>query len=144
MPEVLSVVDVFMLTSHVEANPAAVLEAMACEKPVVATDVGSVSETVLDGKTGYLVPPGDPESLAWQTVELLCHPDRAAVMGRAGREQVIAHWSVERMVHGYEDLIAEIYEAKAAASGTWAAKSNAPWQGRIVAGADGGKVNHNK
>ena len=55
--EVLSLIDVFMLTSHMEANPASILEAMACEKPVVATRVGSVPETVLDGRTGYLVPP---------------------------------------------------------------------------------------
>jgi glycosyltransferase involved in cell wall biosynthesis len=100
-----------------EANPASILEAMACEKPVVATRVGSVAETVLDGRTGYLVPPGEAYELAGRTLDLLCHPDHAALLGRAGREHVIAHWSVDRMVKGYQDLIADLYEKKAVGSG---------------------------
>jgi glycosyltransferase involved in cell wall biosynthesis len=116
VPEVLSLIDVFLLTSHMEANPTSILEAMACEKPVVATRVGSVPETVLSGKTGYLVSPGDAYGLAQRTLEMLCHPDHAALMGRAGREHVIARWSVERMVQGYQDLIAGLYEEKATGS----------------------------
>jgi glycosyltransferase involved in cell wall biosynthesis len=111
--EMLSLVDVVLLTSNIEAAPISLMEAMASEKPVVATRVGSVPEMVVEGRTGYLAAPGDAEALARHTVELLCHPDRAAVLGRAGREQVIARWSVERMVKGYEDLIAGLYETKA-------------------------------
>jgi glycosyltransferase involved in cell wall biosynthesis len=113
VPELLSLVDVVMLTSRMEASPASILEAMACEKPVVATRVGSLAETVLDGRTGYLVTPGDAYELAGRTVDLLCHPDRAAMLGRAGREHVIAQWSVDQMVKGYQDLIAGVYESKA-------------------------------
>ncbi len=58
IPEILSLIDVLVLTSHMEANPISILEAMAAEKPVVATRVGSIEQTVTDGKTGYLVPPG--------------------------------------------------------------------------------------
>ena len=94
----LALADVFVLTSHMEANPVSILEAMAVEKPVVATRVGSVPETVLDGKTGFLATPGSAEEIASRMVELLQSPDAAAAMGRAGREEVIAHWSVERMV----------------------------------------------
>ena len=61
---------------------------------MVATRVGSVSETVLDGRTGYLVAPGDAGEIAGRVIELLRDPQRAAAMGRAGREQVLAHWSV--------------------------------------------------
>lgn len=111
--EILSLVNVVVLTSHMEANPVSVLEAMASEKPVVATRVGSLVETVVDGRTGYLVPPGDAPQLAQRVIELLREPERAACMGRSGREEVISHWSIERMVQGYEDLIAEIYTAKA-------------------------------
>jgi glycosyltransferase involved in cell wall biosynthesis len=85
---------------------------MASEKPVVATRVGSVPETVLDGKTGYLVNPGDAAGLAARIVELLRNRELAARMGRAAREHVIAHWSVERMVAGYQQLIREIYTDK--------------------------------
>jgi glycosyltransferase involved in cell wall biosynthesis len=112
VPEMLSLVDVVLLTSHMEANPICLLEAMACERPVVATRVGSVGETVLEGRTGYLVPAGDSQRMADRVVELLSNRARAEAIGRAGREHVIAHWSIDRMVQGYEDLIAKIYAQK--------------------------------
>jgi glycosyltransferase involved in cell wall biosynthesis len=113
--EVLPLVDVLLLTSHMEANPICLLEAMASEKPVVATRVGSVTETVLPDRTGYLVSPGDSQGMAARVLELFRDRDRAASMGRAGREQVIARWTVDRMVRGYEDLIAELYAVKSGA-----------------------------
>jgi glycosyltransferase involved in cell wall biosynthesis len=119
VPEILGLVDVFVLTSHSEASPVSILEAMACEKPVVATRVGSVSETVLDGRTGYLVPPGNAERVAARMIALLQDPDRAATFGRAGRERVIAHWSLDRMVRGYHELLEDIYESKADRKKGW-------------------------
>jgi glycosyltransferase involved in cell wall biosynthesis len=112
VPELLSLVDVAVLTSHMESNPVSLLEAMASETPVVATRVGSVPETVIDGKTGFLAAPGDADEIAERVVRLLDDPGLARRMGRAGREQVVAHGSVERMVDGYEHLIGEIYDAK--------------------------------
>ena len=114
VPELLALLDVLVLTSHMEANPVSILEAMAAEKPVISTQVGSVSETVLDGTTGYLVAPGGAEELAARMVELLRDPQRAAVMGRAGREHVVAHWSIEGTVAGYQNLLEDIYAAKSA------------------------------
>jgi glycosyltransferase involved in cell wall biosynthesis len=116
VPELLSLIDVLLLTSLSEASPICLLEAMASEKPVVATRVGSVSETVVDGRTGYLVAPDDSTGMASRVLELLDDRDRAAHMGRAGREHVIARWSVDRMVEGYQDLIADIYAAKSEAA----------------------------
>ena len=116
VPELLSLMDVLVLTSHMEANPICLLEAMASEKPVVATRVGSVPETVLDGRTGFLVPAGDSEALAQRVLELLTDRVRAATLGLAGREHVIAHWSVDRMVQGYEDLLTRIYMDKCSAA----------------------------
>jgi glycosyltransferase involved in cell wall biosynthesis len=113
VPDVLSSVDVVLLTSHNEANPICLLEAMASGKPVVATRVGSVAETVLPGLSGYLVSPNNSQCMADCTLELLGDPARAADMGSVGREHVIAHWSIDRMVQGYENLLAEIYTAKA-------------------------------
>jgi glycosyltransferase involved in cell wall biosynthesis len=112
IPEILNCMGVFVLTSHSEANPVSILEAMACERPVVATHVGSVPETVLDGRTGYLVPPGDAEQVADRTLHLLQNAELAATLGRNGREQILARWSVERMVLGYEELIEGIYRSK--------------------------------
>ena len=112
VPEILSLLNVLVLTSHVEANPVSILEAMACETPVVATRVGSVPETVIDDETGYLAAPGDAQQIADRVVELLNDPEHAAALGRNGREHVLSHWSSRRMVTGYEDLISEIYRSK--------------------------------
>lgn len=112
IPELLSLVDVLVLSSHMEANPVSILEALACGKPVVATRVGSVPESVKDGVNGYLVDPGNAEQLADRMVALLADRELAAGFGAAGRELVAGHWSLERMVDGYQQLIAEIYAAK--------------------------------
>ncbi|MHB1037579.1 MAG: glycosyltransferase [Pirellulales bacterium] len=114
VPRLLSLLNVLVLTSHAEANPVSILEAMAAGKPVVATRVGSVPETVLDGETGYLVRPGDGREMADRLVELFEDPDLASAMGLAARRRVAAHWSIDRMVEGYQDLIAEVYSAKCA------------------------------
>jgi glycosyltransferase involved in cell wall biosynthesis len=95
-----------------EANPVSILEAMACGKPIVAPQVGSIPETVLEGEHGFLSPAGDEEHLAAKIVEILHNPLRAAQMGRAARERVVAHYSLERMVEGYQELIDRIYRSK--------------------------------
>jgi glycosyltransferase involved in cell wall biosynthesis len=112
VPELLSTIDVLALTSHNEANPVSILEAMAVERPVVSTRVGSVAESVEQGVTGCLVPPGDCEALAGRWLELLTNRDKALELGRAARELVVQRWSLERMVEGYEQLLAGIYDTK--------------------------------
>ena len=112
IPELLAALDVFVLTSHVEANPVSILEALACGTPVVATNVGSVGQSVIDGLTGHLVAPGDAVAMTEHLVRLLSDPNRAGALGAAGRQHVLAHGSLERMVAGYEQLIEEIYASK--------------------------------
>lgn len=112
VPEWLAHLDAVLLTSHMEASPVSILEAMACGKPVVATRVGSIPETVFDGRTGFLVPPGDVEAVAGHTLELLLDRGLGDMLGSAARDQVIQHFSLARMVTGYERLIAGIYESK--------------------------------
>ncbi|HEY2827860.1 MAG TPA: glycosyltransferase, partial [Pirellulales bacterium] len=87
--QLLNLFDVFVLTSHNEANPVSILEALATGKPVVATRVGSVPETVLEGVTGYLVNPGDEAEMARQVTALLLDPAKAQRLGAAGRRHVI-------------------------------------------------------
>ncbi len=112
IPALLALMDAFVLTSHMEANPVSILEALACERPVVATAVGSVPETVIDGKTGCLVKPGDAQAIADRLGELFRDREKAAGLGRAGRRTVVEHWSLKRMVAGYENLLEEIHQAK--------------------------------
>jgi glycosyltransferase involved in cell wall biosynthesis len=127
VPRLLSTSDVFVLTSQNEANPVSILEAMSVGKPIVATDVGSIKEVVTEGRTGFLVPPGDATALADRVTELLDDPLRAQEMGVAARAVVVAGWSVDVMVRRYERLIESIYrrkrpaESSALAAGRFAA-----------------------
>ncbi len=116
VPELLSLTDVVLLTSHMEANPVSVLEALAMEKPVVATRVGSVPQSVLEGEVGYLVEPGDAAAMAERVVQLFRDPASSAVLGAAGRKHVVANCSLARMVEGYEDLLHDLSRSKLPAS----------------------------
>lgn len=112
VPKWLAAIDLFALTSHNEANPVSILEAMSCGAPVVAPRVGSIGESVTDGATGYLVEPGNEAEFARRWLELLLDRDRAQKMGMAGRRVVLDHWSLDQMVRGYERLIERIYNRK--------------------------------
>ena len=112
VPAVLAAIDVLALTSHNEANPVSILEAMSCGKPVVTTDVGSVRESVREGETGHVVPAGDEDALVERLTGLLLDPLRSQAWGDAGRRRVQKTSSLKVMVGGYERLIAEIYEEK--------------------------------
>jgi glycosyltransferase involved in cell wall biosynthesis len=109
----LAAFDVFALTSHIEANPVSILEAMSAGKPVVATNVGSIHEAVAEGRTGHLVTPGDAYQLADRVLRLLNDPLRTKAMGEGARQAVVAKWSIETMVRGYERLIESVYLRKA-------------------------------
>jgi glycosyltransferase involved in cell wall biosynthesis len=104
--------DVFALTSHNEANPISILEAMSVGRPVVATDVGSIYEAVTEGETGHLVPAGDSALLTERVLSLLTDEPKRLAMGAASRQAVIDGWSVDAMVSGYERLIESIYARK--------------------------------
>ena len=109
IPEVLALMDVVVLTSKMEASPVTILEAMACGKPFVAPRVGSIPETIADGHTGYLAPPGDAAALTRGIVRLLADRPLAAQFGQAARQHVEGKYSLEQMVIGYQDLIERLY-----------------------------------
>lgn len=112
VPQLLALVDVLVLSSHMEANPVSILEGLACGKPVVSTRVGSIAESVKHGKNGLLVDPGSEEQLGAAVAGLLADRELAREMGQIGRETVVSDWSLQRMVDGYQDLIQSIYIAK--------------------------------
>lgn len=80
----------------------ALVEAMAVGRPVIASRLGAYQELVLDGTTGILVPPRDPEAIAEACLRLLRDPDLRERMGRAGRDRVEKYFKVERMVREIE------------------------------------------
>lgn len=113
MPEVLSAFDLFVLSSHDEGMSNAILEAMAMERPVVATAVGGTGEVVQSGRTGLLVPPKDPAALADAMVHLLTAPGgTAAAWGAAGRAAVVERFSARAMVRQMEDLYTHLRQAR--------------------------------
>ncbi len=87
------------------------LEAMACERPVVASAVGGIKEVVVPGETGLLVPPEDPEALGEGLTRILREPDAAAEMGRKGRRRVEEKFSWDSIAAQtlamYEALVRE-------------------------------------
>ncbi|WP_146601447.1 glycosyltransferase family 4 protein [Novipirellula aureliae] len=112
VPQLVAAMDVFALPSLNEASPVSILEALSCGVPVVATEVGSIAETVLDGVTGHLVASEDENAMTEAMVRLLKHPENAKAMGQKGREMVQATGSLDAMVRGYESLAVEIYDSK--------------------------------
>jgi glycosyltransferase involved in cell wall biosynthesis len=85
-----STIDTYLMTSRVEGGPCTVLEAMACETPVVSTRVGLVPEVILDGRTGFSAEVGDSASLAEHICALHASPALCRQIGTAARAQVTA------------------------------------------------------
>jgi len=117
IPGVLSMIDIFALTSHNEASPVSILEAMSCERPVVAPNVGSIHESVLEEKTGFLVEAGDAAATADRWLRLINDSEMQQQMGLAARQHVIANGSLESMTNGYMELVEKIYSQKRGTKG---------------------------
>jgi glycosyltransferase involved in cell wall biosynthesis len=88
---------VAVVTSHFDAFGLAAVEAQALATPLVATDVGGMKETVADGESGYLVPPGDPSVLADRLIPLLRDPGLRDRVGRLGRQRFLDLYSIRRI-----------------------------------------------
>jgi glycosyltransferase involved in cell wall biosynthesis len=114
IPELLCLMNVSVLCSDpvVETFSNTVLESMAAERPVVATRVGSLSEAIVDGETGLLLPPRQPEALAQAVIALLNDPARARQMGVAGRQRVQRLFDLDKMVHEWEHLFENLLQRK--------------------------------
>ncbi|MDB5097030.1 MAG: hypothetical protein JWM80_1451 [Cyanobacteria bacterium RYN_339] len=100
VPALLATFDVFALPSLYEPFGRVLIEAMAAERPIVASQAGGVPEIVLDGETGMLVPPGDPEALANGLAAILEDPARASQLAAAARERVAACFTLDATVRG--------------------------------------------
>jgi glycosyltransferase involved in cell wall biosynthesis/CelD/BcsL family acetyltransferase involved in cellulose biosynthesis len=104
VPDVLAGLDVAVSSSAFEGSPLAILEYMQAGLPVVATRVGGVPDIVANEETGVLVEPGDADALAAAIAGLLRDPDKAAAMGRGGRERQQHEFDLDLMVRRLEGI----------------------------------------
>jgi glycosyltransferase involved in cell wall biosynthesis len=99
----------YVVSSDEEGLGLTILEAMACGRPVVSTQCGGPSTTVVEGETGYLVPVGDASALATAMRDVLSDPETANRMGQRGRARVERHFSAaatgQRFLDVYDQLL---------------------------------------
>ena len=109
LPALLPCLDLLVHPAMLEGLGIILLQAGASGLPVVASAVGGIPEVVVDGETGRLVPPGDPDALAVAVSDLLSDPEKLRSMGAAGRFRVYREFSVTGMVEGnlkvYRELL---------------------------------------
>jgi D-inositol-3-phosphate glycosyltransferase len=115
------------------------LEAMACGRPVIASSVGGIVDTVVDQVTGVLVPPRRPEAVATAMRTLLATPTRALAFGIAGRDRVLARYGWDRIAASTLAAYEEVVEDRAARStivmtGAGGAVTGAAGATRVAAG----------
>jgi glycosyltransferase involved in cell wall biosynthesis len=102
---------IFVLPSLYEEFPVVNLEAMASGLPIVATRVGANPEVIVDGETGFIVPPGDPEELADGLAKLIDAPELRRKMGRNGRKRVETSFAIEKTTPMIVDIYQEMLRA---------------------------------
>jgi glycosyltransferase involved in cell wall biosynthesis len=105
----LQMMDIFVLPSYREGFPRSILEAMSCRLPVIASDIRGCREAVVNGTTGLLVPRQNTVDLVRAVLYLLDNPEKAAEMGRAGRERVIEMYDMGALVSKYAAKIKDLF-----------------------------------
>ena len=112
IPLILSSLDIFVLPSRWEGLPLVLLEAMAAGLPIVATAVGGIPEVVVDGETGFLVPPEDPEALASAITRLIEDSVLRKKFGKAGYKRVKQHFNIQEASRRTEELYFSLLKEK--------------------------------
>jgi len=112
----LSEADLFLLPSQLESFGLAALEAMACEVPVIATNVGGVPEVIEHNLDGYLVEPGDVAAAAKHAIELLARSDRGRAMGELARSNAKKKFCANDVIPSYERYYQRVLSETRAAS----------------------------
>ena len=117
LPRHYALMDVFVHPSLRDGTPNALLEAMACGRPVVGSTAGGIPDVVRHERDGLLVPPGDAGALAGALRRLLGDRAAARALGRAGRERVARDFSPEAEAERYQSLYRRLQAAARRASG---------------------------
>jgi glycosyltransferase involved in cell wall biosynthesis len=109
IPQLMNAADAYVMSSEWEGMPMVLLEASACGLPIVATNVGGNAEIVLDGQTGFLVPPKSPEALSQAMLRMMDLPEEVREkMGEQARKHIESNFSLDRIVDCWEALYYEL------------------------------------
>jgi L-malate glycosyltransferase len=112
VPDVLSCADVLLLPSELESFGLVALEAMSCEVPVIATNVGGLPEVVSHGETGFLAKLGDVDQMAEYALEIIQNRDLRKKMAAAGRQRAVEEYDQSAIVPKYERYYEEVLNRK--------------------------------
>ena len=100
--------DLYVLPSLKEGSPNALLEAMGRGCACIASNVGGVPEAIVDGESGCLVPPSDPDTLAQRLLELADDPTQRRRLAQAARQRVESHFDLQQMIRTHEQLYSSL------------------------------------
>ncbi|MCX5829583.1 MAG: glycosyltransferase [Deltaproteobacteria bacterium] len=107
--DTLTALDIVVIPSVLEGFPIVTLEAMAMGKPIVATAIDGITEQIMDGREGILVPPRNTANLAQAIIKIVSNPIMADTLGKAARRRVTTEFSVQQMIKAtinvYDDLL---------------------------------------
>ncbi|UZQ83664.1 glycosyltransferase [Thermoanaerobacter sp. RKWS2] len=113
IPALMNAADAYVMSSSWEGMPLVLLEASSVGLPIVTTDVGGNREVVIDGKSGFLVPPKNSEALAQAMLKMMDLPEKLRKsMGQAGRKYIKENYSLEHVVDMWEELYIEFTKNK--------------------------------
>ena len=108
---ILNAMDVLVLPSLREGFPMVLLEAMSVGKPIIASKIDGVNESIIDGKNGILVEPGDSSALSEAIMGLLRDKEKINGMGQSGRKMALDKFNINRMISAHECLYDEVLKA---------------------------------
>ena len=103
----LIISNVFVLPSLFEGMPNVIMEAMSVGKAVIATDVNGTRELMIDGKTGFIIPPKDPDAIYEKLALLLSDRTLCEKMGKAGKRRVKTQFTFDNMIDNLESFLIE-------------------------------------
>jgi glycosyltransferase involved in cell wall biosynthesis len=108
--EILSSIDILVIPSLLEGFPMITLEGMAMKKPIIATAIDGIKEQIINGQSGILIPPSDPDAIAKAILRLSTDKEFTQNLGSEGRSRVEKEFTVERMVSETEEVYRSLYE----------------------------------
>lgn len=107
---ILSAVDIFVVPSILEGFPMVILEAMAMARPIIASNIPGISEQIINGSTGILVPPKSSEAISKTLTDLIVNQNKAKRIGEKAMAYVNSNFSVEKMVFKTQKIYQELLE----------------------------------